>query len=204
MINFETVSHVGVLDCNRGVGLNETNNPKDQSKDQRAGGQHQPPRQPHRGAQHLLLLIRLLGCLDRDHIDLPFGTEMTHPWLLERLICGMHDHLQERDCHCEEHPNVNHLDIRGDRQTLRQTQETEEQSNWKILCTSNLDLHGCQDQKNGEINLNCHLNVVLGKEPSCVADDKEKDGREKNCQKVAHDWPSKGDLNYNNLNLVHA
>ena len=49
---------------------------------------------------------------------------MTHPWLLKRLICGVHDHLEEGDRHCKQHPDVNHLDIGGDRQALRETQET--------------------------------------------------------------------------------
>ena len=66
------------------------------------------------------------------------------------------------------------------------------------------DLHGCQDQKDGEVDLNCHVNVVLGKEPCSVADEKKEDGREKHCQEVAHDWPSQGDLDNNNLDFVDA
>ena len=37
------------------------------------------------------------------------------------------------------------------------------------------DLHGCQDQKDGEIDLNDHVNVVFSKEPSSEADDNKED-----------------------------
>ena len=64
MIIFETEGHVGILDGNRGVRLNETNNPKDQCEDQRGDGQDQPACQPQRGqaglAEHLHLLLLLL------------------------------------------------------------------------------------------------------------------------------------------------
>ena len=36
---------------------------------------------------------------------------------------GVKDHLKEGDGHGEEHPDVDHLDVRGDRKALRKAQE---------------------------------------------------------------------------------
>ena len=36
---------------------------------------------------------------------------------------GMKDHLKEGDGHGEEHPDVDHLDVRGDGQALGEAQE---------------------------------------------------------------------------------
>ena len=36
---------------------------------------------------------------------------------------GVKDHLKEGDGHGEEHPDVDHLDVRSDRQALRKAQE---------------------------------------------------------------------------------
>ena len=38
---------------------------------------------------------------------------------------SMKDHLKEGDGHGEEHPDVDHLDVRCDRQTLGKAQEAE-------------------------------------------------------------------------------
>ena len=43
---------------------------------------------------------------------------------LEHLMGGMKDHLKEGDGHSEKHPDVDHLDVRGDRQALGEAQET--------------------------------------------------------------------------------
>ena len=42
---------------------------------------------------------------------------------LEHLMDGMQDHLKEGDGHGEEHPDVDHLDVRSDRQALGKAQE---------------------------------------------------------------------------------
>ena len=39
------------------------------------------------------------------------------------LVGSMKDHLKEGDGHGEEHPDVDHLDVRGDRQALGEAQE---------------------------------------------------------------------------------
>ena len=40
------------------------------------------------------------------------------------LPAGVKDHLQERNRHREQHPDVNHLDIGGDWQTLGDPEES--------------------------------------------------------------------------------
>ena len=37
----------------------------------------------------------------------------------------MKDHLKEGDAHGEEHPDIDHLDVRSDRQALGETKEAE-------------------------------------------------------------------------------
>ena len=54
---------------------------------------------------------------------------------------GMNDHFKEGDGHGEEHPDVDHLDVRGDRQALQEAQEAKKTifckymdfiSNWSL------------------------------------------------------------------------
>ena len=40
------------------------------------------------------------------------------------IISGVKDYLEEWDGHCENHPDVDHLDIGRDWQGLRETQKT--------------------------------------------------------------------------------
>ena len=40
------------------------------------------------------------------------------------IIIGVKNYLKEWDGHCENHPDVDHLDVGRDRQALRETQET--------------------------------------------------------------------------------
>ena len=39
------------------------------------------------------------------------------------LVGSMKDHLKEGDGHGKQHPDVDHLDVRGDRQALGEAQE---------------------------------------------------------------------------------
>ena len=117
-VNCETVSHVGILASTRRVGCNEANNPKDEGEDEGGNGEHEAACQPHHVVDHalgLLLLLLLLSRLESDHVHPVIRTKMSCSGLLEHLIRGVQDHLQEGDCHREQHPDVNHLDVRGDR-----------------------------------------------------------------------------------------
>ena len=128
-VNCETVSHVGILYGAKVLGGNQTENPKDVCEDEGLDGQQEVACQPHDGGvhavahlEHLVLLLLLLSRLDPDHV---------HPLVkncvgsLEHLVGGMQDHFQEGDCHREQHPDVNHLDVRGNRQVLGESQKTE-------------------------------------------------------------------------------
>ena len=57
------------------------------------------------------------------------------------------------------------------------------------------DLQGCQDQKNGQVDLDDHVHVLLSKDPCSEADDYEEQGWDKHSQQVADNRSSKGDFN---------
>ena len=112
---------------------------------------------------------------------------------------GMKDHLKEGDGHGEEHPNVDHLDVRGDRQALGEAQETKRRKKYLKLKKY---LHGCQDQKYGEVYLDDHVHVILSKESGSEADRDDEHGWNKHSQQIADNWSSKGDFNDNGLHFV--
>ena len=58
-----------------------------------------------------------------------------------------------------------------------------------------LYLHGCQGQHYGHVNLNDHVNIVLGKEPGGEADDDQQHGGDEHSEQVVDDWSSEGDFN---------
>ena len=77
---------------------------------------------------------------------------------------GMKDHLKEGNDHGEEHPDVDHLNVRSDRQALGKAQEAKKCNTalgMRIFCSfsqndlyqsvqiGSRDLHSCEDQKNG-------------------------------------------------------
>ena len=207
-VNCETVSHVGILDGTRGVRSDETDNPEDDCEDEGSDGQPEPACQPHDGEvhavahlEHLVLLLLLLSRLDPDHV---------HPLIkncvgsLEHLVGGMQDHFQEGDCHREQHPDVNHLDVRGDRQALGESQKTSKDYESIIGYIILLDLHGCQDQQDGEIDLNDHVDVVFSKKPCDEADGKEEDGWDKYSQQIVDDWSAQGDLGNDGFHIFNA
>ena len=119
------------MDSSRRVGGKETNNPEDEREDEGANGQHEAAYQAHQVAAHALtglglLLLLLLGRLDSDHIHPLIKTKMTGSGLLEHLVSRVQDHLQEGDCHREQHPDVDHLDVRSGGKALRDSQKTTE------------------------------------------------------------------------------
>ena len=75
----------------------------------------------------------------------------------------MIDHFQEGDGHCEQHPNIDHLDVGGDRHALRESEKSTKTFHW-ILLTKNPNLQGCQGQHDSHVDLNNHVDVILSKE----------------------------------------
>ena len=57
------------------------------------------------------------------------------------------------------------------------------------------NLHGGKDKKDGQIDLNDQVNVLLRKGPCSKTDYEEKHGWAKHSQECADDWPAQSDLN---------
>ena len=99
----------------------------------------------------------------------------------------MQRHFYEGDGHGEDHPDVDHLDVRSHRQSLSETQKTEKDfKNCQILV---LNLQCGQHKLDGKVDLNDHVNVVLRKSPGDEADGDEGGGGDEDGQDVAHDRP---------------
>ena len=126
-VNHETVSHVGILDGIRRVGERETNNPKGDCKDEGAERQLKVTCQgPQDGsypglAGLLLLLLQLHSRLNPNNSLIRTNMRCSSN---KHLIGGVQNHLEEGDGHGEQHPDVDHLDVRGDRQALGESQKT--------------------------------------------------------------------------------
>ena len=68
-----------------------------------------------------------------DQINLFFRSRVV---LLEYFIGCMKNNFQEGDSHCEEHPDVNHLDVGSGRHTLGQSKK----STKKLLCKIGMNI----------------------------------------------------------------
>ena len=111
--------------------MNETDSPKDEDKDYKEDWQQEAAHHLGQGELHnvfrrclfFLSLFNFFQRLDFLHPHSCFRNNLGLSFTLEHLISGIKDHLEERDCHDEEHPDVGHLDIRCDRQALEEAQE---------------------------------------------------------------------------------
>ena len=107
--------------------MDETKSPEGDGEEQGADGQHHAAH--HTGHLDQLHVIDLLCCLFLFRLHLQYihssfrNNNMECAGTLEDLMHGMKDHLKEGDGHGEEHPDVDHLDVRGDRQALGEAQE---------------------------------------------------------------------------------
>ena len=131
----ETVSHVWILSVTRRVGSDYTNNPEDQCEDQRADWEHHAACHPHQGGAYLVVGLTLLLLILHLHLLLRrLDLDHTHPLVkarrsFEHLIGGVHDYLQEGNRHRKQHPDVDHLDVGGDRKALGETHITTQSKN---------------------------------------------------------------------------
>ena len=64
------------------------------------------------------------------------------------------------------------------------------------------NLHGCQHKKNGKIDLNDHVHVVLSKSSCCKAYNKKEGGWDKDCQQVVHNRTAHRDLSNNRFSFT--
>ena len=130
-VNRETVSHVLIMSVTRRVGSDYTDNPEDQCEDQRADWEHHAACHPHQGGAYLVADLTLLPLLLHLHLLLHRRLDLdhTHPLVksrrsFEHLISGVHDYLQEGNRHRKQHPDVDHLDVGGDRKFIGETNKT--------------------------------------------------------------------------------
>ena len=68
---------------------------------------------------------------------------------------------------------------------------------WTLKSLSNL--HGGKDKKDGEIDLNDHVHVVLGKSSGYKADQQEEGGRDEDSQEVVDDRTAHSHLSHDCL-----
>ena len=112
-------------------------------------------------------------------------------------------YFQEGDGHCEQHPNIDHLDVGGDRHALRKSKEATKNINMCNLLQAFLYyLHSRQGQHDRHINLNDHVDVLLSKETSGEADDDQQHGRDEHGEQIVDNWSSEGDFNYDGFFVV--
>ena len=105
------------------MGDNETDDPEDGGEEggddwQQEAAHHCPPGREDPG---LGLQVRLVHRLHLVHPAIQGELGQAGP--LHHLGAGVQGHLQEGNCHGEQHPDVNHLDIGGDWQALRDPKE---------------------------------------------------------------------------------
>ena len=60
-----------------------------------------------------------------------------------------------------------------------------------------------QDQENCDVDLNNHVDVVLGKESCHKADGKESGGWDEHCQNVAYDWSAKSHFSHYGISFIY-
>ena len=77
----------------------------------------------------------------------------------------MHGDLYEGDDHGEDHPDVQHLHVGGDWQGLGESKKAAKKFNNKVKNRKEENSQCCQDKKDGEVDFDNHINVVLDEDP---------------------------------------
>ena len=112
------------------------------------------------------------------------------------LVASVHGDLDEGDDHGEDHPYVDHLHVGGHRQGLGKSKKAAtKQKKGKKRENSQC----CKDEKDGEVDFNNHINVILDKDPRDEADGHQGDGGDEHGEDVADYWPAKADLHHKAL-----
>ena len=112
----------------------------------------------------------------------------------------MVDHFQEGDGHCEQHPNIDHLDVGGDRHALRESKKSKQ--TFLKYEEDLLYLHGCQGQHDSHVDLNDHIDVFRCKEPGSEADHNQKHCGDEHGEQIVDDRSSKHDFNNDGFPLI--
>ena len=123
-VNCETVLHVVILSGVGPVWDDQTYYPEYDGEKEGDGGQEEAAHHTHPGGEGPGLGHLQGRVVHRFHPDV--GGELGRAGSLHHLGAGVQGHLQEGDSQREQHPDVNHLDIGGDRQALGDAKEPEE------------------------------------------------------------------------------
>ena len=101
------------------VGDNEADDPEDGGEEGGDDGEQEAAHHCPPGREDLGLGRLQVQLVHRLHlVDLAIQGELG-----QAVGEGVQGHLQEGNCHGEQHPDVNHLDIGGDWQALRDSKE---------------------------------------------------------------------------------
>ena len=104
--------------------------------------------------------------------------DMSEALLVAKVFnVGLKDDLNEGNCHGEDEPDVNHLDVGG---------------LGKVVAHS--DVHRHQDQHDGQVDSYDRLKVESLKVDGGVSHDVEENGGKKHGQQVVHESASQGDV----------
>ena len=113
----------------------------------------------------------------------------------------MVDHFQEGDGHCEQHPNIDHLDVGGDRHALRESEKsTKIIEQIPLVCI--IYLHGRQGQHDSDVDLNDHIDVFFSKEADGEADDNQQHGGDEHGEQIVNNRSPKGDFHCDGIFFI--
>ena len=121
-----------------------------------------------------------------------------HGSLLEEVLCPDERDLSEGVEHGEDHPDVDHLNVRGGGQAARDPNEAEIIGNSKPLLIYGY-LQSGQNEKNGEVDHDNHVNIPLVVNLADVADRQEDDGGDEDGEDVADERPPETDVHFHPL-----
>ena len=102
---------------------------------------------------------------------------------LQGLLVGVESHFEKREDHGKDHPDVDHLNVRGGGKAARDPNEAE------IIVSSeplfiHLYLQSGQNENNGEVDHDNHVDISLLVNLADVADGQEDDGGDEDGEDV--------------------
>ena len=120
--NSDAIRKAWILVVMRPVGEDEPGDPEDGGEEDGGDGHHEAAHHSYPGWDHSRhLQVQLVLRLHLVHLT--SGEELGHSLSLHHLGAGVQGHLQEGNCHGEQHPDVDHLHIRCHWQTLGDSKE---------------------------------------------------------------------------------
>ena len=105
------------------MGDNETDGPEDGGEESGDDGEQEAAHHCHPGREDPGLGLQVRMVHRRHQVHPAIGGQLGHAGSPHHLGAGVQGHLQEGNCHGEQHPDVKPLDIGGDWQALRDSKE---------------------------------------------------------------------------------